>query len=132
MQPIEGNGGSSSIGSDVVVTNKSGRPCRMAGDPTLLYTRADGKLAEIPFTYQAAGKGRPAPFELSTGERAQFTILILNGTGGYETTSPECARPVVYRRIYAVLASGDQLPLTGLTLNVQCEGVRLIPWGPPS
>jgi hypothetical protein len=133
LQPVQGNGGHGSVGFDVVVTNRSGGPCRMAGDPTLMYTKGDGTLAKIPYTYQAPNQTRPTPFALPAGGRTQFTIVIDNGFSGYDpSTSPECAHPVVYRGIYAVLAGGDRLPLTGLTLNVECDGVRLIPWGPPS
>ena len=120
-----------STGHTVVVTNRSATPCRLSGYPVLQYTRPSGGTAKIPVTkIPPIVLSSPGPFELAPGEQASFIIFHVTGLGGYDPSSPACAHPVTYDGISIRFANGQRLALPGLTLEVECDGVRLQPWEP--
>lgn len=122
VESITSGGASGSTGYTVTVTNRSATMCKLAGAPALKWIKPNGSPATIPTTSQ----GRSDPVALQPGKRAEFIIVITNGFGGYDPSSPACANPVTYRRISAVV--GGSLTLTGLVLDVRCDGVRVTTW----
>jgi hypothetical protein len=60
--------------------------------------------------------------------RAETILWLVNGTAG--TLRPACAHPAVYRNV-AVRLHGGARPLTGLVLDVKCDGVTAYDWAAP-
>lgn len=123
VESITSGGASGSTGYTVTVTNRSTTMCKLTGTPALKWIKANGATATIPTSDQ----GTNDSVALQPGKRAEFIIVITNGFGGYDPSSPACANPITYKRISAVVG-GERLTLTGLVLDVRCDGVRETAW----
>jgi hypothetical protein len=131
VNSIESGGAAGRIGYTTVVTNTGGRPCALLGDHVVLvYRSASGTIVTVPTTSSAGDA--PARRTLGRGERAAMTLLIVNGYGGYDPSSPACANPVVYRNLSVRFSQGGSLSLNGLVLDVKCDGIVAYDWFAPT
>jgi hypothetical protein len=120
-------GAAGHLGYDIVVVNRGGRSCALLGDRlTAVYREDAGRIRALPVT--AAGTEKPASPMLAPGRQAQARFIITDGYGGYDPSSPACAHPAVYRDLSATFRGGGLLPLTGLVLDVKCDGITAQGW----
>jgi hypothetical protein len=103
--------------------NRATVACRLQGAPGLGY-RADGSAAMVPIQRDTADA---VPVVLAPGRTAAFTVRTVNGYGGYQPDSPECARPMTYRELTAIVA-GSAVALGSGLLAVQCGEVTVSAW----
>jgi hypothetical protein len=123
VESITSGGASGSTGYTVTVTNRSATMCKLSGTPALKWIKSNDATATIP----TSDPGPNEPVALQPGKLAEFIIVITNGFGGYDPSSPACANSITYKRISAVVG-GERLALTGLVLDVRCDGVRETAW----
>ncbi|GAA5184862.1 hypothetical protein GCM10023322_27320 [Rugosimonospora acidiphila] len=125
---IQADGAAGSSYETVTVADDGHRSCGLSGTPSLVYTDSVGVTRNLPTSpSQPAQPG----MTVRPGQRAQFTLRTVNGYGGYDPTSPACAHPVKYQHIALRFADGSRLALTGLVLDVKCEGVQSTGWQSP-
>jgi hypothetical protein len=128
LDSIDDGAAAGTRGEAVTVTNHRTTPCRLPAFPSLVYTDPAGATHPLP---ASTSSPEPPAMVVPPGGRAQFSILFVNGYGGYDPTAPECAHPVTYRNIAIKFGTG-RLALTGLTLDIKCGGISLLGWAPPN
>jgi len=127
LNGIESDGAAGHIGYRTVVTNSGSRPCTLLGDRVaVVYVDSTGRSRTLPTVHARAGS--VASPILARGERAQMTLLIVNGYGGYDPSASTCAHPAVYRDLAAKLSGGGRLKLNGLVLDVKCGPITAYGW----
>jgi len=117
-----------SHGQEVVVRNTGRVPCRLAVYPVLLYTDSSGAVRTMPAADHAGQVQEPVT--LAPGGSARFVVLTVNGLGGYQPDSPDCAHPQEYRDMYVVLAGDRRYRLPGFRVSFTCGQPRIQPWTP--
>ncbi|GIH20006.1 DUF4232 domain-containing protein [Rugosimonospora africana] len=127
LDSIQGDGGGGSAFETVTVTNDSHTACRLPSTPSMVYTDTHGTTRRLPTSPQVPN---PPAMLMRPGNEAQFTLRIVNGYGGYNPSSPACAHPATYQHIALTLPDG-RLALTGLTLDVLCDGITVTGWSAP-
>jgi Domain of unknown function (DUF4232) len=114
-------------GHEITVINTGARPCALLGDEVVMvFTDSTGKTAVLPT--RSTGDSAAASRILGRGRQAQATVLTVNGYGGYDPSSPECAHPAVYRNLSLRFSGGGLLAVEGLALDVKCGDIRVSRW----
>jgi Protein of unknown function (DUF4232) len=127
LNSIHSDGASGHVGYETIVTNIGARPCRLIGDHVVVvYVDATGQTKTLPT--RPASNDTPATPTLQSGQRAEMTLLIINGYGGYDPSSSACAHPAVYRNLSAKFSNGGLLPLKDLVLDVKCGDIVAHDW----
>lgn len=127
---IEGDGAAGHIAWVVTVANTGRRPCALLGDPAVVvFTDAAGHLVTVPTDREV----RPPSGStlLAPGQRAEMALYMVNGYGGYDPSAPQCAHPVVYRNLSTRIGRTGLLPLTGLVIDLKCDGITAYDWAVP-
>ena len=123
-RPTESGGAMGSVGYDVTLGNRGQQACSLSGLPVVWYTDAQGGPHKLPENTDGDATGRVV---LRPGATAGFTIMITDGYGGYDPTSPACAHPHSYRDM-SVQVPGGRVSLPDLRLSVQCGDIQVGAW----
>lgn len=127
---IEGDGAAGHIAWVVTVANTGRRPCALLGDPAVVvFTDAAGHLVTLPT--ERSVRPPSGSTLLAPGQRAEMALYMVNGYGGYDPSAPQCAHPVVYRNLSAKIGRTGLLPLTGLVIDLKCDGITAYDWAVP-
>jgi hypothetical protein len=121
--PVQTGGAAGSAIHTVTVTNRTRETCALSGGTPTYLNKVHGRYFLIPVTGQPAAPD----LVLQPGGRAQTSIKTINGYGGYDPSSPECAHPAEYGDILVQLP-GSPLALPGLTLSVLCGDINVNYW----
>src|SRR5205809_598730 len=76
----------------------------------------------------SAAEPPAADYPLAPGARARTLLYTVNGYGGYDPSSPECAHPATYHNLSVQLGNGDVIALSGFTLDVKCGDILVYNW----
>lgn len=120
---VQAGAAAGTAGYTIQLTNQGRTTCTLSATPKLYYTTAAGTVRAMPLTAVPDAK----PLALPAGRIAETNVLVVDGYGGYATSSPHCAHPVVYRGISIELGDG-RLALPQFELDVTCDGVRVSGW----
>lgn len=127
LSGADSSGAAGHIGYRTVVTNTGTRSCALLGDPVVVvYVDSTGRTRTLP-TERHRADGVASPI-LQRGQRAEMTLLVVNGYGGYDRSAPACAHPAVYRNLSAKLRGGGMVGLDGLVLDVKCGAITAYDW----
>jgi len=126
VAPIQQNGAMGHVGYPIVVTNTSGAACKLpGGTPVVQYRTAAGTTVTLP---TKPAEPPAADYPLAPGARARTLLYTVNGYGGYDPSSPECAHPATYHNLSVQLGNGDVIALSGFTLDVKCGDILVYNW----
>lgn len=126
VAPVQASGAMGHVGYPVVVTNTTGTACKLSGaTPVVLYRTSGGATATLP---TKPAESPAADYPLAPGARARTLLYTVNGYGGYDPSSPECAHPATYRDLSVQLKNGDGVALTGFVLDVKCGDILVYNW----
>lgn len=124
---IVSDGAAGQIGYVITVANTSHRSCRLLGHrATVVYRNAAGRTVTLPTV--RSRRESPTGSLLRPGRRAEMALLMVNGYGGYDPSSPECAHPAIYRNLSAAFHRRGLLPLDNLVLDVKCGDITAYDW----
>jgi hypothetical protein len=114
-----GEGAAGSAYNEVIVQNRSTRPCRLPAIPTLMAVDATGHLGPFPATPRAG-----SDLTLAAGGYARFTIQT-----GNNPSPPSCPHPGAYSGFVVDFGDGSSYPLPDFGLALACNAV-LHGWEP--
>ncbi len=119
------DGGMGSAFLELTITNQSGHPCTLHGVPTLWGTTG-GKLVKLP-QRTAAGVIQSTVL-VPAGHTVSLPVRTVNGYGGYQSGSPQCAHPATYRGLELELGDGGARYRTGTDLDITCGDAEVAAW----
>jgi hypothetical protein len=117
--PVGGDGATGHVGWHVNVSNKSGTMCTLSGVPRLVTSSG----TTVPATPEGS-----ATVKLQPGATANATYVIITAGMCSTVSNPPGFKPVDYKNLSIVLASGERMAVPGLELNVQCGGIEAHAW----